>query len=32
MEYKKIINFLDNTSNKPSKLRTRNLVEINDRL
>ena len=31
MEYKKIINLLDNTTNKPSKFRTRNWVEINDK-
>ena len=30
MEYQKIINLLDSASNKPSKLRTRNWVEIND--
>ena len=30
MEYQKIINFLDNASNQPSKFRTRNWVEIND--
>ena len=30
MEYQKIINLLDNTSNQPSKFRTRNWVEIND--
>ena len=30
MEYQKIANLLDNESNKPSKLRTRNLVETND--
>ena len=30
MEYQKIINLLDNTTNEPSKLRTRNWVEIND--
>ena len=29
MEYKKIINLLDNTANQPSKFRTRNWVEIN---
>ena len=32
MAYIKIINLLDNTQNKPSKFRTRNLVEINDEL
>ena len=30
MEYQKIANLIDNTSNQPSKLRTRNWVEIND--
>ena len=30
MEYQKISNLLDGTSNKPSKCRTRNWVEIND--
>ena len=30
MENQKIINLLDNTQNEPSKLRTRNLKEIND--
>ena len=30
MEYQKAANFLDNASNKPSKFRTRNWVEIND--
>ena len=30
MEYQKIINSLDNTSNQPSKFRTKNCVEIND--
>ena len=30
MEYQKIANLLDNRSNQPSKLRTKNLVEIND--
>ena len=30
MEYEKIINFLDNTSNQPPKFRTKNLVEAND--
>ena len=29
MEYQKIINLLDNTPNQPSKLKTKNLVEIN---
>ena len=30
MEYEKIANLIDDTSNQPSKLRTRNWVEIND--
>ena len=30
MKYQKITNLLDNTSNQPSKLRTKNWVEIND--
>ena len=30
MEYQKIINLIDNTPNKPTKFRTKNLVEIND--
>ena len=30
MEYQKIINLLDNTSNKPSKFRIKNWIEIND--
>ena len=30
MEYQKIANLLDKESNQPSKLRTRNWVEIND--
>ena len=30
MEYEKIANLLKNESNKPSKFRTRNWVEIND--
>ena len=30
MEYKKIINLLDDTTNQPSKFRARNWVEIND--
>ena len=30
MKYQKIANLLDSASNKPSKLRTRNWVEIND--
>ena len=30
MEYKKLINMLDNTPNQPTKHRTKNWVEIND--
>ena len=30
MEYQKIINFLDNTPNQPSRSRTKNWVEVND--
>ena len=30
MEYQKIINFLDNTSDQPSKFTTKDWVEIND--
>ena len=30
MEYKKIINLLDNTPNQPTKSRTKNWVEVND--
>ena len=30
MEYQKIINLLENASNQPSKLRTKNWVEVND--
>ena len=30
MEYRKIINSLDNTPNEPSKFRTKNWDEIND--
>ena len=30
MEYQKIIDLLDNTSNQPSKFRTKNWIEIND--
>ena len=30
MEYQKIANLLDRTSNQPSKFRARNRVEIND--
>ena len=29
MEYQKIINFLDNTPNQPSKFRTKSWVETN---
>ena len=32
MEYQKIVNLLGNTSNQPSKFRTRNWIEINDEL
>ena len=32
MEYQKKANLLDDASNKPSKFRTRNWVEINDDL
>ena len=32
MEYQKIINLLDNTTNQPSKFKTRKLVEINDEI
>ena len=32
MEYQKIMNLLDNTSNQPSKFKTKNQVEINDEL
>ena len=32
MEYQKIINLLDNTSNQPSKFRTKNWAKINDDL
>ena len=32
MEYQKIINLVDDTKNQPSKFRTRNWVEINDKL
>ena len=32
MEYQKIIVLLDNTPNEPSKIRTKNWVEINDEL
>ena len=30
MKYQKIINLFDDTTNQPSKFRTRNWVEIND--
>ena len=30
MEYQKIANLIDDTSNQPPKFRTRNWVEIND--
>ena len=30
MEYQQLINFLDNTPNKPIKFRTKNWVEIKD--
>ena len=30
MKYQKIANLLDSASNKPSKFRTKNWVEIND--
>ena len=30
MEYQKIANLLDIASNKPSKFRTRNWIEVND--
>ena len=30
MEYQKIVNLLNNESNKPSKFRIRNWIEIND--
>ena len=32
MEYQKTANLLDSASNKPSKFRTRNWVEINDEI
>ena len=32
MEYEKIINLLDDTLNQPSKLRTRDQIEINGEL
>ena len=31
MEYQKIINLLDKTPNQPTKFRTKNWVEINDK-
>ena len=31
MEYQKIANLIDDTSNKPSKFRTRNWIEIKDK-
>ena len=31
MEYQKLINLLDDTTNKPSKFRTKNWVNINDK-
>ena len=31
MEYQKIINLLDDTTNQPAKFSTRNLVKINDK-
>ena len=30
MEYQKIANLIDDTSNKPSKFRSKNSVEVND--
>ena len=30
MEYQKIINLLDDTTNQPTKFKTRNWFEIND--
>ena len=30
MEYQKVVNLLNNESNKPLKFRTRNRVELND--
>ena len=30
MEYQKIINLLDNTTNQPTKFTTKNWIEIND--
>ena len=31
MEYKKVINLLDNKLNQPPKFKTKNWVEINDK-
>ena len=31
MEYQKIANLIEDTSNQPSKFRTKNWVEINDK-
>ena len=31
MEYQKIMNLLDNTPSEPTKFRTKNWVEINDK-
>ena len=31
MEYQKLINLVDKTQNEPSKFRTRNWFEINDK-
>ena len=30
MEYQKIIHLIDNTSNQPSKFKTKNWAEVND--
>ena len=30
IQYQEIINLLDNTTNEPSKFRTKNWIEIND--
>ena len=30
MKYQKMINFLDNTPNQPTKFRTKSYVQIND--
>ena len=32
MEYQKIINLLDNTSNEPSKFRTKNWIKMSDNI